>query len=154
MKALDVRIVQLEPLRVAWALGFGKEPESLAWKAIFDWMKAQGMEGDFKNHRFLGFNNPSPSPASPNYGYEQWVTVDETARPSGEVGIKEFPGGLYAVTHCLLPKITETWQALIAWREDSPYRRASHQWLEECLNPSLEMNEETMEFDIYMPIAR
>jgi DNA gyrase inhibitor GyrI len=154
MSELNVRIVRLEPMRVAWALGFGKQPESLAWKAIFDWIKAQGMEGDLQSHRFLGFNNPSPTPASPNYGYEQWMTVDETAQPSGEVGIKEFGGGLYAVTHCKLPQIYQTWQALAAWREDSPYRPAQHQWLEECLNPSFDMDEEQLEFDIYLPIAK
>ena len=154
MDELNVRIARLEPVRVAWALGFGKEPENQAWKAIFDWMKAQGMEGDFKSHRFLGFNNPNPSPASPNYGYEQWVTVDETAQASGEVGIKEFGGGLYVVTHCKLPQIYQTWQALVAWREDSPYRSAQHQWLEECLNPSFDMDPDQLEFDIYLPIAK
>ncbi len=153
MKPSDVRIVTLTPMQVAWALGFGPQPESLAWKAIFEWMKSQGMENQFQGHRFLGFNNPSPTPASPNYGYEQWITVDETAKPAGTVGIKTFSGGLYAVTRCLLPVITPTWQALVAWREDSPYRPAHHQWLEECLNPSVEMDDQTLEFDIYLPIS-
>ena len=153
MSELKVRIVRLEPLRVAWALGFGKEPEALAWKAIFDWMKAEGLEGEFKSHRFLGFNNPSPTPASPNYGYEQWITVDEKAQPSGDVKIKMFGGGLYAVTRCRLPQIGEAWKAMIIWREESKYRPANHQWLEECLNPSLEMDDDQLEFDIYLPVA-
>lgn len=122
---LDVRIVQLEPLRVASALGFGPSPEAIAWEKILGWARQNGLlpEGDATQPetsgvRFFGFNNPSPSPGSPNYGYEQWMTVGPDVVGSGEIPIKEFPGGLYAVTRCELRNIEATWKALV--RSQSP----------------------------------
>ena len=72
---LDVRIVQLEPLRVASALGFGPSPEAIAWEKILGWARQNGLPDAASTGatgkpapRFFGFNNPSPSPGSPNYG--------------------------------------------------------------------------------------
>ena len=49
-----------------------------------------------------------------------------------EVQIKQFGGGLYAVTRCQgVETITDTWKQLVAWLAASPYRQAHHQWLEE-----------------------
>jgi DNA gyrase inhibitor GyrI len=150
MSELEVRIVRLEPVRVAAALGFGSSPEGIAWDKLLTWMRAKGLK--FDEHRFFGFNNPDPSPGSPNYGYEQWVTVEPAVEPEGEIKVKEFGGGLYAVTRCKLPQITEVWKQLVAWREDSPYKCAHHQWLEECITPPDTPFDDII-MDIYLPIA-
>ena len=94
-------------------------------------------------------------PGSPNYGYEQWITVDPGAAPAGEIEIKMFPGGRYAVARCTLGSIGEVWQQLATWREDSPYREASHQWLEEALSSlaDLESGSPDIVLDLYLPIA-
>jgi len=154
MSTIDVRIVRLEPQRVAVSYGFGSAPESIAWKKMIAFVKARGLDKDGKHHRYLGFNNPDPSPASPNYGYEQWITVDPDMQPEGEIKIKEFGGGLYAVTRCQLKNIFQTWQQLAAWREKSQYEYGPHQWLEEALQPPLDGQiSEEMELDLYLPIA-
>jgi hypothetical protein len=98
MSDLDVRIVEMEPIRVASALGFGETPELLAWNKILAYAKAKGL--DTAAARFFGFNNPDPSPGSPNYGYEQWMTVGPGVEGEGEVTIKEIPARRYAVAHC------------------------------------------------------
>ncbi len=113
-------------------------------------MKATGLKRE--EHRFFGFNNPDPSPGSPNYGYEQWLTVGPDIQPEGDVKIKNFGGGLYAVTRCKLPQITETWRRLAAWREDSRYKYGHSQWLEESLSPAGTPLEDHV-LDIYLPIA-
>lgn len=153
MGNLEVRIVQLEPLRVATALGFGEQPETIAWEKILNWARERGV--DLQKARYFGFNNPNPSPGSPNYGYEQWITAEPGMEGSAEVEIKEFPGGLYAVARCEgLQNIGDVWQALVVWRDESPYKKAQHQWLEECLTPTLEeMALEDYVFDLYAPIA-
>lgn len=152
MSELEVRIVELEPMRVASAYGFGEQPEYIAWEKILNWAKRQGIE-DFSTHRFFGFNNPNPSHGSPNYGYEQWITVGPEAEGDDEIEIKEFPGGLYAVMRSEgLQNITENWKKLAAWREDSKYQPAHHQWLEECFTPHAERLEDYV-FDLYAPIA-
>ena len=156
MSDLEVRIVKLEPTYVAAALGFGDQPELQAWNLLWNWVKAQGLTEKTKEHRFFGFNNPSPSPGSPNYGYEQWITVAPNVSAAGEVKIKEFAGGLYAVTHMQGIPNPEIWQQLVRWCEESKYKLAHHQWLEECLTPTLAMAirpEDPWEFDLYLPIA-
>jgi DNA gyrase inhibitor GyrI len=154
MSELEVRIVHLEPMRVAYALGFGSSPEPIAWGKILDFGKAKGLLEDLDKVRFFGFNNPDPSPGTPNYGYEQWMMVGEEIEPEGDVGIKDFPGGLYAVTRFKdLNKIGQVWKMLVVWQEDSKYKHGNHQWLEEQLSPPDTPNFEDLVFDLYLPIA-
>ncbi len=152
MSDLQVRIVRLEPMRVACASGFGASPEEQAWKTLLDWAARKGLLADLKVQRFFGFNNPDPSPGSPNYGYDQWMTVGPDMEPEGEIKIKEFPGGLYSVVRCEGLPNPEIWKQLVMWCEVSPYKHAHHQWLEECLTPPGTPWEETV-FDLYLPIA-
>ena len=153
MSEMDVRIVRLEPIRVAAVLGFGASPEGLAWDKMTAWLKTSHLLEDGRTHRFFGFNNPSPSAGSPNYGYEVWVTVDAPVQPEGEMAVKDFPGGLYAVTRCKgVDNIFPTWQQFVRWREESRYHMASHQWLEEHFG-ALELPPEEFELDLYLPIA-
>ena len=152
MSEIDVRIVKLEPMQVASAYGFGEEPEYIAWGKLLDWAKRQGIQ-DLSAHRFFGFNNPTPSPGSPNYGYEQWMTVGPEVERDDEIEIKQFPGGLYAVMRSEgLQNISENWMMLAQWREDSQYQEAHHQWLEECFTPQAEQLEDYI-FDLYAPIS-
>ncbi len=156
MSEIDVRIVTLQPTRVASTYGFGGGPEKIAWKKMIDFVKSKGLDRDGQVHRYLGFNNPNPAPGSPNYGYEQWITIGPEIKAEGEIKVKEFNGGLYAVSRCKLSNIGEAWQALAAWREKSQYRYGRHQWLEEVLIPPTDENEidEDGEIDLYLPIAK
>jgi DNA gyrase inhibitor GyrI len=151
MDEIDVRIVRLPRLRVASAHGFGPSPEEVAWDKLMTWAREKRLL-DRKDVRFFGFNNPNPSPGSPNYGYEQWMTIEADIEASGDIKIKDFEGGLYAVTRCKLPSIGENWQALARWCDTSPYEHAHHQWLEEGLSPYPTPFEDVV-MDIYLPIA-
>lgn len=157
MNTLNVRIVKLPPMYVASYIGFGSSPEQIAWDKLLSWARPQGLLEDLAHHRLFGFNNPCPSVGSPNYGYEVWIVVDPQAVDPGEdIVIKEFEGGLYAVTECVVPKgkfeeITEAWRKLAAWREDSPYKSGRHQCLEESLAKVLPGTEFVL--DLYLPIA-
>ncbi|MBA7616114.1 hypothetical protein ES703_23406 [subsurface metagenome] len=152
MRESDVRIVRLEPMRVAYTLGFGTSPEAEAWGKLLAWAKDKGLLDNFKGHRLFGFNNPDPVPGNPNYGYEQWITVGPDAEPEGEVQVKEFDGGLYAVVRTKLSEITESWQNLAAWVSDGKYEFASNQCLEECLGFTGGVPDLETEFDLYAPI--
>jgi AraC family transcriptional regulator len=151
MSELKVRIVRLEPLRVACAHGFGESPEDEATQKMQAFAESKGL--DLGTARWFGFNNPSPSPGSPNYGYDVWITVGPDVEGEGDVKIIEFAGGLYAVTRFKgLSNIGEVWQQLVLWREDSPYKKGHHQWLENLLTPPDVPLEEYV-FDLYLPIA-
>lgn len=160
MKPLEVRIVRLDPMRVASVHGFGASPEAEAWQKLRAFMQATGLLAEAPAHRYFGFNNPSPTPASPNYGYEQWVTIGPEVRPQGDAAIKDFQGGLYAVTRCDLSNIEAQWKRLAVWQEDSSYKMGRHQWLEESLTPALalaltpgaEFDPTTHLLDLYLPV--
>jgi AraC family transcriptional regulator len=156
MKDLDVRIAKLDPMRVASAHAFGPNPETEAMNKLQAWAEPMGLLADPKRHRIFGFNNPDPSPGSPNYGYEFWIAVGPDVEAEGDIKIKEFSGGLYAVTRCEVQGdaydiIPATWQQLVAWREDSPYRCATHQWLEEVLGPP--GSSDNFVLDLCLPIT-
>jgi effector-binding domain-containing protein len=153
MSELEVRIVEMEPMRVASAHGFGESPEGLAWEKIQAFAQAKGL--DTASVRFFGFNNPSPSPGSPNYGYEQWMTVGPEVEAEGEIVIKEIPARRYAVTRFQgLENIGRVWQELVLWFQDSPYSKPPH-WTEclEELHGGPAGPQEEWVFDLYLPIA-
>lgn len=152
---LNVRIVHLPAMRVACVNGYGENPEAIAFEKMCAYVEAKGFDRDGQEHRFFGFNNPNPSAASPLYGYDVWVTVDENVRSEGEVKVFDFPGGLYAV-RSIRPvtgeEIFPAWQELVAWREKSKYRPAQHQWLEEHIG-DIRLKFPDLTLDLYMPIA-
>ena len=153
MSELEVRIVRLEPMRVASVHGFGESPEGQALEKLIAWARPKGLLDDLEQHGVFGFNNPDPSPGSSNYGYEFWIVVGPDVGPEGEVSIKEFSGGLYAVTRCKgVSNIGKTWHQLGTWRENSKYKRAYHQWLEKPIG-QIEVSPEELLLDLYCPIA-
>jgi AraC family transcriptional regulator len=123
---------------------------------LIAWAKPKGLLDDPENHRVFGFNNPDPSPGSPNYGYEFWIVVGPDVEPEGEIKIKGFTGGLYAVTRCEVRGdaydiIPSTWKQLMAWCEDGKYQSGTHQWLEQLLTLPGSTDEFTL--DLYLPIV-
>jgi len=155
MTLTDVRIVDLPPMRVASALGYGTEPENQAATMIVAFAKKIGLVPGDSGYRTFGFNNPNPSPGSPNYGYEMWLVVGPDVDAEPPIEIKEIPGSKYAVTRFTgLPKIGKVWRDLVAWFEDSSYTRPPN-WctcLEQVINPA-ETDPEKWTFDLYLPIA-
>jgi DNA gyrase inhibitor GyrI len=151
----NIRIVRLPALRVASVNGYGEGPEDIAFGKMRAYVKAKGFDTDGQPHRFFGFNNPDPTAASPLYGYDVWVTVDETVQSEGEVKVFDFPGGLYAVLsiHPVTgEEIFPAWQQLVAWRDKRKYRPASHQWLEEHIG-DINLSFPHLTLDLYMPIG-
>ena len=110
--------------------------------------------------RWFGFNSPGPDIGSPNYGYEQWCTVGPEAVGSGDVIIKECPGGRYAVVRCPFERLIETWKEFVAWPEDSTYQYADDHCLEELLTPWMmvaraagePVNMGDLRFDLWLPV--
>lgn len=125
-KKMDVKIIQLEPMRVACFPAYGPEPEDEAWQRLLDWARPQGLLEDPEKNRIFGFDTTGSSPVSGNRGYEFWLEVGPQVEESAGVTIRNFAGGKYAVYR--IEKIGEPWQtipagwqALVLWQEDSPY---------------------------------
>ena len=153
MNEKDIRIVKLEPMRVASAYAFGNSPEEAALAKMGRFVEEKKLLVDGQMPPTFGFNNPNPAAGSPNYGYEVWLAVEESIEPAGDIRILDFAGGLYAVAPCReLKNIGSEWLALAKWREGTQYAAGKQQWLEHLLSP-LDAQPETFEFDLYLPIA-
>ncbi len=156
MADMDIRIVKLEPFRYASAYGFGTSPEGQAWERILGFAERRGYK--LEDHRFFGFDNPPMAAGSPNYGYEQWVTVDRAAEPENGIRVGAAMGGTYAVAECEgVDNIFPAWQKLVVWAENNGHRMTSAQCLEECLNPQLNRQNppdlQHLRFVLYLPIS-
>jgi hypothetical protein len=138
-------------MRVASVLAFGETPEAEAWRRLRQWAIPKGLLSDCDRHPIFGFNNPSPSSDRKEYGYELWIRVDAPEAGEGTVAIKEFQGGLFAVTTCRLHgdlDIVTTWRMLWDWAQGGPYRWRRE--LERVTNP--DATEDELVLELYLPI--
>ena len=154
MDELDVRISTLEPMRVVSFHAFGPSPELDAAAKLVEWAKPKGFLDEPKKHRIFGFNNPNPSTGTPNYGYEFWIQLEPDTEVEKGVSVKEFEGGLYAVTRSYgIENITATWMKLAEWVENnSKYRYGTQQILEEHVGPFPFEVSEDFTLDLYCSI--
>lgn len=156
----DVKLVTLEEMRFISVHGFGEHPEDIAIEKMRTWVNAHNLTEHVEEYRFFGFNNPGPLAGSPNYGYEQWMTLAEDYIAEEEDKVKKIKGGLFAMLgfrNATPEMFGPVWEALVEWRQDSGYEYDdSRQWLEECLTPKVLLNIEkgTFNFDCYMPIKK
>jgi DNA gyrase inhibitor GyrI len=158
---MDVRVERVLPLRVAAVRVVSETPERDAWEKLRAWAEPRGLLDDLDTHPIFGFNNPNPSPERGEYGYELWVRVhpeDETegrAVPAGEVELKDFPGGLYAVTTCRLQgdprgSVPQIWRQLWDWVQASEYEWRGEHELERLHDPWA--SESEMMLDLFLPL--
>jgi len=152
----DVHFETLPPMRVASFWGFGEQPEGIAWEKLNAWAGPRGLLGDLEAHPIFGFNNPNPSIGSTKYGYELWLCAGREMESEGDMRVVDFEGGRYAVLHCEVPVgkyefITESWERLLAWVEDSQYQMVCKQ----CLERSAPFDASGIEFalDLMLPIC-
>jgi len=161
MKEFEIKIVRLEPMRVASARVISTTPENEAWEKMRSWAEPRGLLEDLQKHPVFGFNNPNPSPDRKEYGYEFWIRVELDVEPEGDIKIKEFEGGLYAVTTCRLKEeleseffekegYLESWKKIVDWVKSSRYGYGKHQCLEKAHDPNA--SEEELVLDLYCPI--
>ncbi len=151
----EYRIVLLGPMRVAAFHSLGDSPELESWGRLVAWAAPRGLY-DFTQHRFFGFDNPPGTPEKPAHGYESWITVGPEVEAEGDAEIRDFPGGLYAVTRCEVrgdpyQTIPPAWQRLIDWAAVYGWKESTHQFLEECQSPPDDPNGE-WDMDLYLPI--
>lgn len=163
MRRIEVKIVKLEPMLVASVRAVSTTPEADAWEKMRSWAEPRGLLEDTGEHSVFGFNNPDPSPGHKKYGYEFWIRVGAQTRGEGDVEVKKFSGGLYAVTTCRLKEeldsdffkkesYLESWKNLVDWVKSSKYKMGKHQYLEKA--HELGVSQEELILDLYCPIVK
>ena len=143
----------LKPMRVAYYRAIGKKPELEAWEKLHSWAKKKGLHQSSSPCRYFGFDNPGPQQGKSVYGYELWLTVTQKLKSSGDIGLKTFPGGLYAVTGTTVADIGKAWSHFVKWQKLSKYRQGKHQCFEEILSP-IGTHEQAIKIDLYLPLDK
>lgn len=155
MSELPLRIERLPPMHVAAVRAVSATPEKDAWQKLRAWAEPRGLLRQPRLHPVFGFNNPAPAADDTAYGYEFWIRVDPHAHATGDVELKVFSGGLYAVTTCRLMRdpagaIGEVWQRLWDQVQAGPYRWRRMHELEHPHDPLA--TDTAMVLDLYLPI--
>ncbi len=161
MTEVDVRLMELDPMRAAWYRYEGREPEDAAIQNLIDWATRKGLLKKSPPPRFYGFNNPEPQFRDPVYGYEFWIVVDDDVAGDDLVGVKDVPGGLYVVARGLEEGWKWARRRFGFWAEENGYvYDDARQWLEEHVPvverlpqfPDLEGEERWASIDVHLPI--
>ena len=152
---MEIKRIELNQMKVASFTSFDENPELNAIKSLLRW--AQGKKffsKDVKFH-FFGFNNPIPTEDNPVYGYEVWFPLDDDFEGDDEIKIKEFKGGLFAVTSMLFSEYIsgQDWNVFhseaVQWMKENMYEREINvQWLEEHIAEKKEIENFMQESDL------
>ncbi|MHA2029974.1 MAG: GyrI-like domain-containing protein [Candidatus Kariarchaeaceae archaeon] len=125
----EIEIRKLKPMLVAAIHSLADNPENDGWNKLKAWAIKEGLFNN-PDHPIYGFNNP----VGGNHGYEFWMKVNPETLPSGEISIKKFEGGEYAVLKCAgVPNLTQAWKDLVNWRQRMGYVSGKIQHLEQNL---------------------
>lgn len=147
---IEVKIVELEPMRVASFRAIGETPEHDAAKLLTEWAQGKGYLNDLEKHPIFGFDNPRPSKEKKEYGYEFWIKVEDDYSEEG-LTLKDISGGRYAVTTCYnLSQIGELWMKLFNWVKENGYEYRKAECLEKTHNISA--SDDELILDLYDPI--
>ncbi len=162
---MDLKVVDLAPMKVASYQYIGNESEHRAFEKLINWAKKNNLLS--KKTRLFGFNNPEPSKDRPEYGYEAWIKVNNDVEGNTDIKIKNVKSGLYAVKKVNNPfpeRLGEAWSDIRAnmssWMEEHNYEYdGRRQWLEEAIVKVDEVGaqfEKDPDFriDIYLPIKK
>lgn len=152
IEKVNIRIVDLAPMRVAALVGTGKEPEMDGWKRLLDWAASHHYLDKATAPRFFGFNIFFNPDESMEHDYEVWMTVGPEVKPDKIVTVKDFPGGHYAVTRVTgIDNIYDAWMKLEGWAKANQYDMGLHQCLEEHIR-FVDVPLEQCVLDLYYPI--
>ena len=147
---LEVKIVELKPMRVTSFRVISESPEHDAASKLASWAQEKGYLKDLEKNPVFGFNNPNPTEGKKEYGYEFWMKVSTDFKEEG-VNLKDIPEGRYAVTTCeSLSVIGEKWMQLLEWVKKSEYEVRCADCLEKTHDFSA--SDEELALDLYLPI--
>jgi len=149
-KGMEVKIVELEPMRAVSFRAISTSPEHEAAQMLATWAQERGYLDDLEKNPVFGFNNPNPTEGKKEYGYEFWIKVSDDFEEEG-VNVKDIPVGRYAVTTCeSLSVIGEKWMQLVDWVKKSEYEIRCADCLEKTHDFSA--SDEELVLDLYLPI--
>ncbi|MFX1521811.1 MAG: effector binding domain-containing protein [Promethearchaeota archaeon] len=163
-----IKLVELNPMRVASFQYVGENPELNAFKELTKWVQGKNLLSKNVRYHFFGFNNPIPTENNSVYGYEVWFPLDDDFEGDDEIKIKEFKGGLFAVKEMLLSDFIsdQGWTVFHSeaelWMKENMYEYDhTVQWLEEHIVEKQDINNFIQKKDLsnwtiglYLPVRK
>ena len=147
MTELDIRFDRLPAMRVAHVSVKSASPEGEAIGKIMAWAQSQGIQ---EGYRLFGYDNCQPHP---KHIYTTWITVGPDVEASGDIGIKDVPGGRCAIVRVTgVEQISPTWRQLEKWARDNGHQMGSLPGLEEIISPP-DTPEDQVQLDLYLSLA-
>ena len=152
---MQVTRVHRKPIRVAFVRHVGPYSEcGAAWDRLLTRLGAEGWLGPNIEHIGLCHDDPHVTETQ-HVRYDACVTVDESFRPSGEIGAQKIEGGFYAMTthHGPYEQLNEAYLELIGrWVPQRGVELRSQPCLEIYLNSPENTEPEELLTDIYLPL--
>lgn len=153
---MDVRIENCGPWRVAFVRHVGPYAECQpAWNKLMAFAGQNGLFND--KTRFIGIGHDNPQVTPPDkIRYDACVTVDEHVQASGDVGVKEIPGGQYAIATLRGPcsGLADAWRWIFEkWLPTSGRKFGSGQCFELYVTNAMTTPPEDQVTEIYVPVT-
>lgn len=153
--AMDVRIENIKPMRVAFVRHIGPYMEcKTAWDTLAAWAGPKGLLRTDAKYIGISYDDPQVTPPE-KIRYDACVTVSDDVEGEGDIGIQIISGGDYAVvTHKGPYEKLESTYALIMgqWLPSSGKEFAEIPCFEVYLNDPAQTPPEELLTDIYLPL--
>jgi AraC family transcriptional regulator len=154
---VKAEIVELQPVKVAFVRHVGPYDQcGKAWEKLCTWA---GPKGYFQpGVRFIGLCYDDPDVTPPDkIRYDACITVDDSCKPDGQIGIQTIAGGLYARTihEGSYKKLSQTYAALCGrWIPQNGCEIRSLPGFEVYLNDPNSTPENELLTDVHVPVER
>jgi AraC family transcriptional regulator len=152
---MDVRIEQVQPMRVAFIRQIGPYQQAPAtWGKLMAWAGPRGLLGP--DTLYIGISHDDPSVTPPDkLRYDACIPVGPDVQAEGEVGVQEIAGGEYALTthHGPYMKLDKTYAELCGqWLPGSGREPGSGPCFEIYRNWQDMPPEDDLLTDVYLPL--
>lgn len=147
-----VRIVKINPIRIAVCNRISKSPEQDSYNALRAWAEPKGLLDDPVKYPIFGRNNPDPSPDKEEYGYDFMLAIPADMKIDGEMKEGEVPGGTYAVVRTRFKTITDMWFWLYNWTKEKGYKATGHGYEEHIIGVDIKQPS-NMLFDLWLGVS-
>ncbi len=158
-KAMELKekIVNLDKKKVIFCQKVGYYNSQMpkeAWDILMNFVEKQQLSID--NAEFFGINHDDAEiTESEKCRYDACITINTDLKPEGQIGVKEIPGGKYAVFPYIGPyeNLDEVYNAIFGnWFAKSGVELAETPILERYLNDPKETKPEDLLTEIYVPL--
>lgn len=156
MKQRTVEIAKMPPMRVAFVRHTGPYQEcKAAWEKLCQWAGPRGLLRPGARYFGLSYDDPEVTPPD-KIRYDACLTVDNSVKAVGEIGVQTIGGGEFAMTTHFGPydHLNETYAFLCGqWAPRSGRELGAAPCIEEYMNDPDSTEPADLVTDVYVPLA-